>query len=149
SASVNGNNSNVLRNLVHSVSSSSTGTPIITGMQVNAGFMTIANNMIRLGLDTAAALYSNASTIRGIWHQSSTQSFYYHNSVFMAGSPATGAAITSAFESSAQILSGQQMDIRNNIFANTISNGAATGFNFGLRLQDSLRITSNYNIINT
>ncbi|MFN5544878.1 MAG: IPT/TIG domain-containing protein [Bacteroidota bacterium] len=139
----------MLRNLVHSVSSSSTGTPIITGMQVNAGFMTIANNMIRLGLDTAAALYSNASTIRGIWHQSSTQSFYYHNSVFMAGSPATGAAITSAFESSAQILSGQQMDIRNNIFANTISNGAATGFNFGLRLQDSLRITSNYNIINT
>jgi hypothetical protein len=149
STSVIGNNSNVLRNLVHSVTSASTATPVLTGIQVNNGFLTLANNMVRMGIDTAANLYTNAATIRGIWHQNTTQCFYYHNTVFMAGGPAAGAALTSAFESSALITSGQQMDIRNNIFANTISNGAATGFNFGIRLQDSLRITSNYNIIHT
>jgi hypothetical protein len=150
SASLVGNNSFVTRNFIHSIRSNSTGSPILTGLTNINGFATYANNMIRMGIDSNAVLFTNANTQRGIWHQTNTQSNYYHNTVLVAGNPGIGALNTSAFETSAQIFAGQTLDLRNNILVNTTSNsGAAIGFNFGVRFQDSLRITSNYNMIFT
>ncbi len=150
SISVNGNNSTVARNLIHSLSSTATpAIPVLTGLQVNQGFVTVANNMIRMGIDSAGTVFTNPAVVRGIWHQNATQAFYYHNSVLVSGNTATSNSNTAAFESNASITAGQQMDVRNNIFANTAINAAGTGFNFGIRYQDSLRINSNYNIVYT
>lgn len=145
-----GNNTTVSRNFVHSLQTNSTGNPVMMGIVNSAGFATYANNMVRLGIDSAGAAYTTARTIRGMWHQSSVQAQYYHNSVLLAGTPASGSLITSAFESQTQITAGQVLDVRNNIFANLVSNDVgATGRNFGVRYQDSLRINSNYNLIYT
>lgn len=151
SASLVGNNTNVTRNFIHSIRSNSTASPILTGLTNVNGFATYANNMVRMGIDSGANIFTNANTQRGIWHQTLTQSDYYHNSVLVAGNPATGALNTAAFEVSPfQITSGQTLNLKNNIFSNIASNsGTATGFHFGVRFQDSLRINSDYNIFNT
>ncbi|MDZ4667823.1 MAG: hypothetical protein SGJ00_08055 [bacterium] len=150
SASLVGNTTSVTRNFIHSLRSNSTASPILTGLSNANGFATYANNMVRMGIDSNATLFSNANTQRGIWHQHSTQSDYYHNTVLVSGAPAVGALNTSAFETQFQIIAGHTLNLRNNIFANTTSNtGAALGFHFGLRLQDSLRIVSDNNIIHT
>jgi hypothetical protein len=151
SVSVNGNSSTAARNLVHSLRSDATSAVSVqTGILNQQGFVTYANNMIRMGIDSSGTAYVNPSTIRGIWHVNSTQSFYYHNSVLIGGQPSTGTANTFAFDRTISIISGQQIDLRNNIFANIASNtGTASGFHFGTSHQDSLRTVSNYNIIYT
>jgi hypothetical protein len=103
-----------------------------------------------MGIDSNATLFTNANTQIGIWHQTTTQSNYFHNTVFVNGNPGAGALNTAAFETSVQITLGQTLNLRNNILFNATSNGGtATGFNFGVRLQDSLRINSDNNIIFT
>lgn len=145
-----GNNTTVSRNFVHSLRTNSAGNPVMMGIVNSGGFATYANNMVRLGIDSAGATYTVTRTMRGIWHQSSTMAQYYHNTVLMAGVPASGALTTSAFESQTQITAGQTLDVRNNIFANMVSNDVlATGINYGVRYQDSLRVNSNNNIIYT
>lgn len=150
SANLVGNNSNITRNFIHSIRSLSTGNPILTGLTNINGFATYANNMVRMGIDSNATLFTNANTQRGIWHQTTTQSNYFHNTVFVNGNPGAGALNTAAFETSVQITLGQTLNLRNNILFNATSNGGtATGFNFGVRFQDSLRINSDNNIIFT
>jgi hypothetical protein len=150
SANLVGNNSSISRNFIHSIRSVSTGSPILTGLTNVNGFATYANNMVRMGIDSNATLFTNANTQRGIWHQTTTQSNYFHNTVFVNGNPGAGALNTAAFETSVQITLGQTLNLRNNILFNATSNGGtATGFNFGVRLQDSLRINSDNNIIFT
>jgi hypothetical protein len=151
STSVNGNNSTAARNLIHSLRSDATSfITTQTGILNQQGFVTYANNMIRMGIDSSGTAYANPSLIRGIWHVNSTQAFYYHNSVLIGGAPSSGNTNTFAFDRTVSILSGQQIDLRNNIFANIASNtGTASGFHFGTSHQDSLRMTTNYNIIHT
>lgn len=150
SASIVGNTTSVTRNFIHSLRSNSTSSPILTGLSNANGFATYANNMVRMGIDSNAVLFANPNTQRGIWHQHSTQSDYYHNTVLVSGAPASGALNTIAFETQFQITAGQTLNLRNNIFANTASNsGTASGFHFGMRFQDSLRINSDFNIVYT
>ena len=150
SAGLVGNTTSVTRNFIHSLRSNSTSSPILTGLSNSSGFATYANNMVRMGIDSNAVLFANPNTQRGIWHQHSTQSDYYHNTVLVSGAPASGALNTIAFETQFQITAGQTLNLRNNIFANTASNtGTATGFHFGMRFQDSLRINSDFNIVHT
>jgi hypothetical protein len=150
STSVVGNNTFVQRNLVHSLRSIATLPTIQTGILNQQGFANYANNMIRMGIDSSGTLFSSPTEIRGIWHVNTTQANYYHNTVMLAGAPSSGSNNSAAFVRGSSVIAGQQMDIRNNIFVNTISNaGTATGIHVGLNLFDSLRTTSNYNIIHT
>ncbi|MES2559088.1 MAG: IPT/TIG domain-containing protein [Bacteroidota bacterium] len=145
-----GNNTTVSRNFVHSLRTNSAGNPVMIGIANLQGFATYANNMVRLGIDSSGATYTVTRTMRGIWHQSSIQAQYYHNTVLLAGTPASGALNTSAFESQIQITAGQTLDVRNNIFANMVSNDVgATGNNYGVRYQDSVRVNSNNNLFYT
>jgi len=149
STSITGNNSFISRNLIHSFSSSSIGTaiPVFTGIYNNVGYATYSNNMIRLGLDAVGVLFADPRLIRGIYQFNTTQNKYYHNSVLISGAPTSGSAATYAFEISGQILTNQFVDIRNNIFVNTTSTGGTgTGFNYGIKILDSLRIRSDYNL---
>ncbi|MFN5026249.1 MAG: IPT/TIG domain-containing protein [Bacteroidota bacterium] len=151
SVGVIGNNSTAARNLVHSLgSTATTAVTVQTGILNQQGFVTYANNMVRMGIDSSGTAYTNPAIIRGIWHVNAAQAFYYHNSVLIGGQPSSGSANTFAFDRTVSITSGQQIDLRNNIFANIASNaGTASGFHFGTSHQDSLRTVSNFNIIYT
>lgn len=150
SVSVVGNNTSVSRNLIHSLRSDATSAVTNqNGIQLLQGFITFTNNMIRVGIDSAGVAHITPTVVRGILHQNSTQANYYHNTVLVGGAPASGTSNTAAFERSTSITSGQQIDIRNNIFANIASNNGGTGMHFGVIYFDSLRTVSNYNIIHT
>ncbi|MFN9110077.1 MAG: beta strand repeat-containing protein, partial [Bacteroidota bacterium] len=146
-----GNNSNVNGNFVHSLRSDATaGIPVMIGIANINGFATYTNNMIRLGIDSGANLYSNPRTITGILQTTGTQCRYYHNTIYIAGAPSIGSANTQGYWAQSAITNGHQNDFRNNIVANTVANtGTATGINYAIILQDSLRHTVNYNLYHT
>lgn len=150
STALTGNQSLLSRNLVHSLRSDAIAptVPTLQGINIGTAFITVSNNMIRLGIDSAGVLYTEPRTLRGIYFQTSVQSFFYNNTILLAGAPSSGAASTFGFENQFQISVGQQLEFRNNIVSNRVTNtGTATGFNFGVRYQDSLRVLSNHNII--
>ncbi len=150
STGVAGNNTQAGRNFIHSINTTSTGIAFLTGIYNMNGFSTFTNNMVRMGVDQAGVLASNNPLVRGIWHQNATQSWYYHNTVMLAGAPTTGSIPSVAFDVTSSTTIGQTLNVQNNIFANLIDNGGtAAGLNIGVRYQDSSRVNSNYNIIRT
>lgn len=157
SASFNGNVSNVSRNFVHSLSSKAVtpNVPVQVGIWNNAGIATYSNNMVRMGIDSSATLDTSARITRGIYQDplNTNANRYYHNSILIAGTPASGAANSSAIEIGVAIpvVTGfvNVVDIRNNILANRVNSVApATGNNYGIRLVNTNNIISNYNIFN-
>ncbi len=146
-----GNNSFVNGNFIHSFRSASTAaTTTFTGILNTNGFTTFTNNMVRLGIDSGANLFISPRQVNGIVQVAGTQNRYYHNTIYLAGSPVSGASNTIGFNAQAQIISGQQNDFRNNIIVNAVNDTmTATGLNFAVVLQDSLRHTFNYNLYHT
>lgn len=141
-----GNLSSVSRNFVHSLrTSSATASPILVGIY-NSSFATFANNRIRLGIDSSGALYTTPAFIRGIWHNTTTQSNFYHNSIYIGGAPASGSLNTSALEFASTITAAQQANVRNNILVNMVNNNGSFGKNWALKINDTLRVVSNYNL---
>lgn len=156
SAAINANNSQVTRNFVHSLRSNAINParPIFTGIFNNAGFSTYANNMIRLGIDSAGIVDTSARIKRGIFQNNNVQNNYYHNSIYIAGAANSGlTANSAAIELGLSIpnITGfnVKVDIRNNILMNTSTAALPdTSKHFGLRMVDTLNIISNYNLFN-
>lgn len=147
--SLTGNDSRVSRNFVHSFrSSATTAVPVFTGIQ-HTGFTTVANNMIRLLIDSSGTAFTAPINIRGIFHNTTAQSNFYHNSIYIGGAPTTGAVSTSALELASTVTTAQQTNIRNNILVNAVANTGSFGKNWGLKLVDTLRVVSNYNLFFT
>ena len=146
-----GNNSFVNGNFIHSFRSASTAaTTTFTGILNTNGFITFTNNMVRLGIDSGANFFALPRRINGIVQVTGTQCRYYHNTIYLAGRPESGASNTIGFNAQARIIAGQQNDFRNNIVVNAVTDTlAATGLNFAVVLQDSLRHTFNYNLYHT
>lgn len=145
----------VSRNFVHSFKSSTTGIARLIGIQQNSGsFTRYANNMIRLGIDSAGTLNGNNYEVYGFLNDVSGNFEYYHNSVYLAGSPSAGSSITACIRLNG-IPSGTNVnDLRNNIFVNATSNtGTSTGKHFAIRLAgfpaNATSLISNYNILQT
>ena len=146
STSLTGNESRINRNFIHSLRSSATiATPVFTGIE-HSGFTNITNNMIRLGIDSSGAPFTTPTSIRGIFHNTSIQVNLYHNSIYIGGAPTIGAANTSAIELGFTVTTAQQTNIRNNILVNAVSNNGGLGKNWALRIIDTLRVVSNYNL---
>ena len=147
--SLTGNNTVVNGNSIYGFKSASTVAPRFDGIYVYNGYSSFTNNMIRLGVDSSGTAITNPTVMNGITLATAYQNNFYHNTIMITGAPTSGAAQTAAFLSTATIPNGQLLDIRNNIFVNTTSNGGtATGFNYGMKLVDSLRLNSNYNLFN-
>lgn len=147
STSLTGNVSLVDRNFVHSFRSSATsGIATFNGI-FYSGFSTISNNMIRLGIDSSGTSYADPRIIRGITINTSIQNYIYHNSILITGAPTSGGSNTSALELLSTVTTAQLTEIKNNILANTVSNsGSAFGINYALKVIDTLRFVSNYNL---
>ncbi|MES2727904.1 MAG: T9SS type A sorting domain-containing protein [Bacteroidota bacterium] len=147
-----GNNSFCNNNFVHSFSSRSTTATVLTGIEVVANsFASFSNNLIRLGIDTTGNPFTGPFTINGINNTVSTATFtnrFYHNTVYIGGTPLTGTSATAAFRSSFGSLAAQ--DIRNNIFVNLVQNTGGTGSNYAINIGSApvtVQSIINYNIL--
>ena len=151
STQITDNINSLSRNFIHSFSSLSTSAGTWNGIEILAGFQTVANNIIRLGIDTLGNAYTNTTNINGITDNvfsTTTVNRYYHNTVYIGGTPSSGSAQTAAFRGI--VAASQWQDIRNNIFVNVVSNlASATGTNTAIALGSTPFAQSiiNYNIL--
>lgn len=125
----------VERNLIHSFSTTSTGSgttaPQMVGIFASTGInSTYQNNMVRLGIDNAGASQTDGDLlIQGIRDVSSNAARYYHNSVYIGGAGVDETASdqnTFAFVRSTAGASSVTT-LTNNIFVNERSNASAGG----------------------
>lgn len=146
---------NIARNNVHSFRLASTSGGRLIGIQQASGsFTRFANNMVRLGIDSAASLYTAPLEVYGILTDIAGNFEYFHNSIYLNGTPSSGFAISAAIRLNGTPVGTQVYDVRNNILVNAISNsGTASGKNFGIRIPalpvNPSGIVSNHNIIFT
>jgi len=138
------------RNLVHSLSASTTGftaTSGVTGMLFATGFFTAQNNMIRLGLDINGNSTAGGTYIRGINDNAggaTNARNFYHNSVYIGGTQTSGSALTYAILSAGTT---NIRDYRNNIFTNNRGNSGGTGKHYAVNFGGTAtNLTSNNNI---
>jgi len=132
-------------NFIHSFSISATApnanNAIFTGIRITTGTTAFANNIINLGVGI-----TSGSTIYGIYESGPSGSNYnfYFNTVYIGGTPATGASNSYALYSAA---STNTRNYRNNILVNARSNSGSTGkhyaayFNYAV----STYLTLDYN----
>jgi trimeric autotransporter adhesin len=128
-----GSTANIVeRNLIYDLSVATNSTTAeVNGIRISGGTTTFRNNMIRLGLGISNAIGTgNTGGINGFSESSGTNNFY-HNSVYIDGTPTTGAGPSYTFNSS--VVTNNRV-VRNNIFFNARSNSGATGKNYAVRV---------------
>jgi len=136
----------VERNYIYGLNASGTGiganSPILKGMETRGGLTTFQNNMIALGNDVG-----NEVRIFGIREDFAGTNTYYHNSINIVGTTASGSNRSFAF---ARNETGS-LTLRNNIFRNVRTGG---GGNVGIGNINAAATgwtstSSNYNLIHT
>jgi hypothetical protein len=144
-----GNNSFCNNNLIHSFTSVGTGATQLIGINTNSVGATLANNIIRLGLDSAGNAYTGPYLVYGLFQASFSNTIitrYYHNTIYIGGAPTTGSntAATACLRSNTTTF----LDVRNNIFVNLVANAGATSNNFCHNLAGNVAGSIyNYNIL--
>lgn len=137
----NANNTSVLANAIYDIRSTAT-TPAIAGIHylgVNGTMSAQAiNNTIALGTGVTAG------TIRGIDYFGWTPNVFevYHNSVHISGTGVTGSSQTAAFIKRDE---ANTLNVRNNAFVNTRSNGTGTGNHFAIVISNTVVTTQTLN----
>lgn len=121
----------IARNWVHSFSiSSSSSSSVMNGIQLGAGACRVQNNMVRIGIDALGNTAAPASTLRGIYDAGTDAGrFFYHNSIYVGGSQASGAANTFAL---ASIGTTNLRIFANNIVVNSRGNSGGTGKHYAI-----------------
>jgi hypothetical protein len=147
-------NSNVIeRNLVHSLSATTTGAgyQLFGIVKRGPGAATVRNNMVRLGLDSAGASQTGDLSIiglRDIGTSANAGAKFYYNSVYIGGAAAAGATNTYALLSDVTTSATITRDFKDNILFNARGN-AATGKNYAIRTGGTAPnppgLLSNYN----
>ena len=123
----------VARNLVHSLTVSSSSVPsVLSGMQFVTGTFTAQNNMVRVGLDANGAGTGGASTVRGIYDNGSTVGRnFFHNSVYLGGTQTSGTNNTFAFDGSTGVSNVRAY--QNNAVVNARGNGGGNGKHYAVQ----------------
>ena len=116
----------VSNNKVTTVRSRSTGGFGATGIRIATGSgWTVTNNFVSDVLNIGSASFSGSFNAVGIKLAGGLNHKVYHNTVSLFGvSTSTGSNSITCLEISASTLTG--IDVRNNIFSNTVTGGAAT-----------------------
>lgn len=134
-----------------------TGTNIITKNFVKDIFVPAATSNTKIyGIKTVngSAIYSNnivllstsvTTNIYGIYESGSQDCNMYHNTVYINGTPTTGALNSYAFYSASN---ANTINYINNIFVNSRSNSGATGKNYAafFNYASAGSLTLNYNV---
>ncbi|UPT71336.1 MAG: T9SS type A sorting domain-containing protein [Flavobacterium sp. JAD_PAG50586_2] len=141
----NGSTANtVSRNNIYNISAASNSASAeVNGIRIAGGTTTFANNMIALGTGVVNAIQMN-----GINEPAGTGTdTFYHNSVYVGGSPTAGTANSFAFNS---LVVTNTRNFRNNLFINARSNSGATGKNYSIQVGGTAAnpagLTINYNV---
>ncbi len=151
STSIAGNESYCNRNFIHSFASAGTSTTNILGIDLQSMHGTVANNLIRLGIDTAGVAFTGPFVVSGINNNHSSTTFInriLHNTVYIGGAPTSGSSITAAYRSFIGFISWS--DIRNNIFVNLVQNNGGTGSNYAINYGSTAStnlFVCNYNVL--
>jgi hypothetical protein len=135
-------NNQVMRNSIHTlVVTALNPAAVVNGLDFAAGNGIIANNMIRLGLDSIGNAVQAPCMFRGITKNTGNITLV-HNSVYIGGvNIASNNANSMAFQRS-----GAGTDIvRNNIFVNNRSNASGTGKHYVNFLINTTTLTQNNN----
>lgn len=137
------------RNLIHSLYASASNASAVTlsGIQQGAGTtrLLIANNMIRLGLDSSGGNASGAHFITGIHKIAGSINTTLFNTVNIGGAGvANGVSNSYAYRSV-----GVGIDsLLNNIFINTRTNATTGGIHYAIGLASTTTLTINRNLYN-
>ncbi|MCS6844663.1 MAG: hypothetical protein NZ528_10155 [Caldilineales bacterium] len=117
----------VARNLVHSLKLATSSTSAsINGIFFGGGTgLTVANNMVRLGLDETGASLTTGYAINGINFSNGTANLYY-NTAYVGGAGVASSANTAAFNSGVTF---NTRIYKNNIWVNARSNASGTATN--------------------
>lgn len=110
----------------------------IYGIKTVSGAATYSNNIVLLGTNTSTRIY-------GIYESGSQDCNLYHNTVYISGSPATGALNSFALYSAS---SSNTVKYINNIFVNSRTNNGGTGKHYSVYLNYASigSLTLNYNL---
>ncbi|HKP69659.1 MAG TPA: Calx-beta domain-containing protein [Pyrinomonadaceae bacterium] len=126
----------VERNLVHSLTVATNSISAeVSGFRNGAGNTTYRNNIIAIGAGIPNAIggaVTNGSTIgiNGILDSAGGNN-YFHNSVYVGGSPTAGSGASFAFNGA---VTTNTRSFRDNIFFNARSNSGATGKNYVIKI---------------
>jgi len=123
---------------------SSDASSYVTGIHLREGTVTLRNNMVHLGLDSAGASVAANHALYGILVQDGTHAIL-HNSVYIGGTVTTsGSNHTYALLS----LPTGTRDHRNNILWNARSNGAGSAKHYAVGVNASLSgLVSDHNCL--
>jgi hypothetical protein len=144
-------NANVIeRNFIHSISATSSATAYqLWGIvKRGAGFATVRNNMVRLGIDSAGNPITSGFSIIGIRDMSGpgAAANYDFNSVYIGGTGVAPASNTFAFFS--DVVTNVR-NFKDNMFWNARSNGSGSSANISIAVggtaPNPAGLTSNYN----
>ena len=145
STPASGNNL-VTRNFIHSLSLNSPNvkTAIITGMEIAAGNGIIANNIIRLGIDSAGLTINTPCVFRGITKNTGSNGIYF-NTVYIGG---TGVPVATNRTFAFGRTGTGTDDVTNNIFINARTNSSTSPANLAVSLSSNTTLTMNFNVLN-
>lgn len=134
----------VSKNNIYNIYQTSAGTPVVNGINIGSGAVTVSNNFVRLGFDENGNPVTVASTFNGILKEGTSAGKFYYNSVYIGGSGvATTAKNTTAFTRSA---TGTD-EIKNNIFYNARSNATTGGKHYSVYLNNQTTLSEDNNIL--
>ncbi|MEI6507720.1 MAG: T9SS type A sorting domain-containing protein [Bacteroidota bacterium] len=130
------------KNFIHSLSINAINpTAYLTGMDIGAGLVTISNNMIRLGYDSAGNSITTPCVIRGLTKNVSIVNMY-SNSIYIGGL-GVGSTATNTFAFARTAAAAD--DVRDNIFVNNRSNASTGGKHYQCYLINTTTLNLNYN----
>ena len=130
-----GNSSSLSRNVIHSFNFDNVSTTSINSLGiVVSGNILVANNVVRMGRDTAGLRNERAGSYVGIRIPSLfnfPETRIYNNNILVDASPNAGSASSFAIEVQGVNSVPGFVDVKNNIAVNTSENlGTATGTHF-------------------
>jgi hypothetical protein len=134
------------RNLIHSLSLTALNPfATISGMDLSVGTVSVANNIVRLGIDSSGSAITTACSIKGINKNATTGPICF-NTVYIGGSGVNADANrTYAFVRTGPGTGTD--DVVNNVFANNRVNAGPTGGgHFAIGLTGNTALNLNYNI---
>jgi trimeric autotransporter adhesin len=128
-------------NRIHSFYPSDSIGTVVNGILMSGNY-TVANNFVRLGVDTAGSDVNISTAYRGINETSGASNIYY-NTVYIGGSGTT-TGTDSSFAIRSFVTSGTR-DVRNNIFANYRLNSSGSGKHYAMSFANNTGLTLDNN----
>ena len=133
-------NISATKNFIHSMSSANAANTL-NGISVN-GIYSIANNMVRLGVDENGNDITTSTTFNGINEITGPSNFYY-NTIYIGGA-GVGSGSDSSFAFRSYVTTGTRVN-KNNIFSNFRTNNTSTGKHYAIGMVNNAGLTLNNN----